>query len=342
MRDYAKLAGALPGLPLAGPSTGAGPAWTQPLPAFLQDQPRVAVVTVHRYGLDHCSKSDPLPTIPRLMSDAAQLGVAQSVATPATEAKARHLPLRIEELNAVACGGEPGVSNTFASALWALQTLFESIRVGVAGVNIHTRTAGVNSLFSAQIVNGRWTAVVKPEYYGLMMFAHAVPPGARLLPTTGTTGDARVHLWAIRLPHGGTRVVFINEDPRRADVITVRIPGRTGATALQRLRAPSLNATAGVTLGGRGFGATTSSGVLSSLQTVAVRATNGSAVVRVPASSAAMPGHRSIASQRTRCVRRAAAGQAPARICSRTQGAAKATPRQRKSPVRCPLSASDG
>ena len=150
--------------------------------------------------------------------------------------------------------GSPGVSNTFASALWALQTLFESIRVGVAGVNIHTRTEGVNSLFSAQIVNGCWTAVVKPEYYGLMMFAHAVPPGARLLPTTGTTGDARVHLWAIRLPHGGTRVVFINEDPRRADVITVRIPGRNGATSLQRLRAPSLNAAAGVTLGGRGFG----------------------------------------------------------------------------------------
>ena len=137
-------------------------------------------------------------------------------------------------------------------------------------------------------MNGRWTAVVKPEYYGLMMFAQAMSPGARLLPTTGTTGDAKVHVWAIRLPHGRTRVVLINEDPRRTDVITVRIPGRTGAAALEQLRAPSLNAVASVTLGGRGFGATTSTRVLPSLHTIPVRATNGSAVVRMPAASAAM------------------------------------------------------
>jgi hypothetical protein len=172
-----------------------------------------------RYGLDHCSRDDPLPTIPRLIASTAQSGVARSVGLPVSEALTRHVSLRIEELNAVACGGRPGVSNTFASALWALDTLLEAARVGVAGVNIHTRSEGVNSLFSTHLVNGRWLAVVKPEYYGLITFAQNMPAGSRLLRTSPAVKGTRIHSWAARLPDGRIRVMLIDEDPRRGTII---------------------------------------------------------------------------------------------------------------------------
>jgi hypothetical protein len=286
MRDYARVARALPGLPLTGPSTGDGRAWTRPLPRFLAAQPRLRVVVVHRYGLDHCSRDDPLPTIPRLMDSTAQSGVAQSVAIPVSEALARHVPLRIEELNAVACGGRPGVSNTFASALWALDTLLEAARVGVAGVNIHTRSEGVNSLFSTHLVNGRWLAVVKPEYYGLITFAQNMPAGSRLLRTTPAVKGTRIHIWAARLPDGRIRVMLIDEDPRRGTIIPLRIPAARGAAQMERLLAPSLSATSGATLGGQGLGSVTATGVLRQPRLVSIKPTLGQYVVTVPAASA--------------------------------------------------------
>ena len=43
------------------------------------------------------------------------------------------------ELNSVTCGGLRGVSDSFATALWAPDALFEMLRAGVDGVNIHVR-----------------------------------------------------------------------------------------------------------------------------------------------------------------------------------------------------------
>lgn len=159
-------------------------------------------------------------------------------------ARSHHLPMRIEELNAVACGGWKGVSNTFGSALWAVETLLESVRSGVAGVNIHTRTRGLNSLFAPRLTNGRWEASVNPEYYGLMLFAQAVPPGSRLLHTTGGRTKARIHLWAARLPDRRIRIILINEDTRKAAVKVVA-PAARGVGSLERLSAPSTHATTG-------------------------------------------------------------------------------------------------
>src|SRR5205807_8152509 len=57
------------------------------------------------------------------------------------------LPLRVDEINSVACGGAAGVSNTFASALWALDTMFALVRTGVDGVNVHTFQGATYRLF---------------------------------------------------------------------------------------------------------------------------------------------------------------------------------------------------
>ena len=58
---------------------------------------------------------------------------------------------------------------------------------------------------------GAWQAFVHPEYYGLLMFAQAFPPGARLLQTTAPTGPVKV--WATQGGDGTVRVTLINKDP---------------------------------------------------------------------------------------------------------------------------------
>ena len=285
-RDYSRIASALEHVRLAGPSTGSLD-WSRPLPEFMAAEPRLAVVTLHRYGLDRCEASDPAPTIARLLSPPAERSVADSVVAAVQVAHAHRLPLRIEELNAVSCGGQPGVSDTFASALWALDTLFEAARVGVDGVNIHTRSQGVNSLFATRLVRGRWLAAVHPEYYGLMLFAQTAPPGARLLRVAGTAGP-QMHVWATRA-NGRTRVIVINQDLSHARTVTLRLPPHSGSATSETLRAPYPQATADVTLGGRSFASPSATGLLTGTRDEArISPARGLYAVTLPAGTAVL------------------------------------------------------
>ncbi len=181
--DFARFAPALPRSVLAGPSLGA-PGWTRDLGRFLAAEPRVGLVTLHRYPLQLCytPRSSPrYPTLAHLLSPAASIGLADSYAPYVGVAHARGGSLRVDELNSVSCGAVPAVSKTFASALWALNTMFEMVRVGVHGVNFHTFPGAGYELFRISRPSGRWQAQVAPEYYGLEMFARAAPPGSRLL-----------------------------------------------------------------------------------------------------------------------------------------------------------------
>jgi hypothetical protein len=81
--------------------------------------------------------------------------------------------------------------------------------------------------------------------------------------------------------------VLIN-DGTAARNVAVRVPGR-GTATLARLQAPGILATGGVTLGGRSFGASTSTGLIGGQPaTSSVSPTGGLYVVTLPAASAAL------------------------------------------------------
>ena len=86
---------------------------------------------------------------------------------------------RLDETNDISCGGQAGINNTFASALWSLNELFQLARAGVDGVNVHTSQRTIGKLFTFNQVDGTWEAQVAPTYYGLLAFAQAAPPGSR-------------------------------------------------------------------------------------------------------------------------------------------------------------------
>jgi hypothetical protein len=291
--DFRRFAAALPGFVLAGPSLGAL-GWTRELGRFLADGPRVGLVTLHRYPLQLCftPRSSPrYPTLGHLLTSAASTGLADSFVPYVAAARAHGLSLRLDELNTVSCGAAPAVSKTFASALWALNTLFEMVRVGIHGVNFHTFPGAGYELFRISRPNGQWQAQVAPEYYGLMMFARAAPAGSRLL-TVSNGRNATLHAWATRSSDGAIRVLAVNTGTVGRP-LQVGVAGRETDPAhpaqLERLIAPNLRSGSGVTLSGQSFGSRTFTGLLDGgPQVSTLSPVDGRYDVWLPAGSAAM------------------------------------------------------
>jgi hypothetical protein len=288
--DFAAVAASLPALALAGPATG-GPAWSGKLPEFLTAIPRTALVTLHKYPLQLCftaAKSPRHPSIAHLLAPAASTGLANGLAPYARVAHARGKPLRIDEFNSVSCGADRAVSQTFASALWAVDTLFELARAGIDGVNVHTFPGAGYELFSVKHTSPGWRATVSPEYYGLLLFAQAAPPGSRLVRAAALR-NGRIKLWATRARDGQIRVTLINKGPSAVTGLGVKIPGAAGDATLTRLQGPSLAASSGVTLGGQRFATGTSTGELAGAPvTATIKPSHGEYVVQLPAASAAL------------------------------------------------------
>ena len=289
--QFTRFAGGFPsGVPLAGPATGSA-SWMNGLPAFLAAAPHKAIVTVHRYPLARCftTPGNPAyPTLAHLLSPAASIGLARSVALAASAAHAHGALFRVDELNSISCRGKRGLSDTFASALWGLDTLFAMASVNVDGVNVHTLPASDYHPFAVTGSGSARTWSVDPLYYGMLMFSLAAPPGSHLLTISGSAAR-QVRVWATRAPDGRTRVVLINEYSRRTKYVRVAISGAHSPAALTWLRAPSILARHGITLGGQSFGASTSTGrLVGRSQRLDVAAVKGGYVMKLPPASAAM------------------------------------------------------
>ena len=287
--DFSRIARALPNLPLAGPTAG-GPGWFPDVGRFLAAHHDVGMTTLHRYPLQLCyvRKNEPnYPTIANLLSSRSSRGLADSLAAAVRASHARHIPVRIDEMNTIGCGVDRAVGESFASALWGLDAVFNMARVGVDGVNIASFPSATWELFKFSQADGRWRGVVEPEYYGLEMFAQAAPPGSQLL-TVSPTRVAHLGAYATRAPDRTIRIVVINEG---ADVraVNIRVRGAVGNGTLELLTAPTIHAGGGITLGGQSFGASTATGLLAGApRTDAVAPSRGGYDIRLPAASAAL------------------------------------------------------
>jgi hypothetical protein len=287
LKEFSRWRAALPTTPLAGPAFSSV-SWMGGLDQFLKSEPAVHVATFHRYPLRGCDNdpTSPLFASPaNLMLDQASSGLAQQVAPYVAVAHSDGSQFRLDELNSASCRGRFGLSDAQASALWALDTLFNLAAVGVDGVNIHTLPGAAYEPFTFTHRGSTWSAFVHPIYYGLMMFAQAFPPGAQLLPVTAPAGNVKV--WATLGSDGHTRVVLINKQDAGPLQVSVQLAGaQTDATALA-LQAPSLSSVSGVTLGGQTFGQSTTTGTLpGALQTTTVSSQGGSYSVELPPASA--------------------------------------------------------
>jgi hypothetical protein len=249
-RSYARaLAEIAPSVPLAGPELAnpARDAWW--LTRLISGSHRgLGIISAHRYPFSACVKPGSLnfPTTARLLTDAASYGIARSVRGAVRAAHRADLPFRLTELNSVTCGGLRGVSNTFATALWAPDTLFNLLREGVDGVNVHMRANTVNAPFALG-PRGFWA---RPLMYGLLMFARTLGPHPAFV-RSHLRGRRSLHVsaWAVRSAGRVLHVLVIDKGTRPVR-LELRLPARGPAT-VERLLAPSLGASTGVALAGQ-------------------------------------------------------------------------------------------
>ncbi len=281
-REFARTARVMPRLPLAGPASGQ-PRWSAAAPRMIETEPRLRLITLHRYATRGCFTSPASPqyhTIKNLLSPFAIRGLAATL-SPYTRFR---IPLRLDELGSVNCGGVHGVSDTFASALWSLDELLELASIGVQGVNFHTFPGARYQPFAFRRTSGAWTASVKPAYYGMFMFAQAARPGSRLLVGSGHAAPG-LDVWSMRARDRGISTVLVNYGTR-SQTVSLHLPSAGGPARIERLTGPDLAATSGVELGGRVF---TDDGRLSGRpQTSQITGEDGIYGVNMPADSAAL------------------------------------------------------
>jgi hypothetical protein len=246
---------------------------------------RLKLVTVHAYPLLHCSPSTHL-SVSDFFTTASIQGLGAYIHTMVQAADAHHKPLRVDEINGITCGGYPGVSNSFAEALWALNMLPTLWQAGVAGVNFQDINNNLNQVITATNTSAGWQVSVDPEYYGLVAFADAVPAGSHLL-SLAEPGYPGFYQFAVKDPNGTRRVVLTNVSAA-ARTVGVSVAGGRGPGLISLLSAASLTSQRGVTLAGQSLSAST--GLLSgTAHYTLVRANRrGVYAVRVPAHSAAI------------------------------------------------------
>jgi hypothetical protein len=145
-------------------------------------------------------------TIPNLLGAGPHNGAQSLSQQLQTMAQAVKVPWRMAESNSCYNGGQTGVSDVFASALWGVDYLFTLASGSAAGVNFH---GGGNGTYTP-IAGIDTTIAARPLYYA-MLFLHAAARG-RLAPLDLNAGGINFRAHAALDSDGTLLVAAINLD----------------------------------------------------------------------------------------------------------------------------------
>jgi hypothetical protein len=252
-RDFrayaAALAGIAPSVPVLGPaitSTLTNFNWLRG--AVTSDRPQLGVLSGHRYPLGACAApgTTGFPTVQKLLSQTLTSGLASSVQSAVTLAHRAGLRFRLDEVNSVTCGGTRGVSDTFATALWAPGALLSLLGTHLDAVNVHIRPTKVNG----PLALGASGFIPRPLLYGLILFARTMSPaGALVNLKLSSPLPAHLEAWGVRVPGDTMHVLLINKGTS-GQTVRLRL-GSGRSVTVERLLASSARARSGVTLAGQ-------------------------------------------------------------------------------------------
>jgi len=214
---------------------------------------RINMLTIHNYT--------GATTIGQLLSPEVYARQLNNIARQLATAKALQVPIRLDETNSAVGGGIAGVSDVYASGLWAMDYNLELAQAGFSGVNFH----GGFGVCGAPLFNGRFQRYTPicaaneqdaqakiykamPEYYGLYM-ATQMGPGV-FLPVT-VSSDHNITAYAVHGDDGHTRIALIDKEETSGASIPVSIHvGGVGNAAIMRLTGRSLDSAEGVAIQG--------------------------------------------------------------------------------------------
>ncbi len=246
-----------PGIPLAGPDTSGSSAYEKwGLSEAIYQRP--ALLSGHHYPLG-CTEQ-PAPSIERLLSPQIRELGEQSLRRYMFIARESEVPFRLDETNTVSCGGVPGISDTFASALWAVSYLTEAMSAGVSGINLEGNPSNCEGYTPVCAPSAEDLAtgelVAQPEWYALLR-ARALIGERPVRTIVAPAQRPNVVASAFLAADGTLQLVLVDDDPPGARSVAMHLhvgSGFHGATILS-LTAPSPEALSGVELGGQAVAA---------------------------------------------------------------------------------------
>jgi hypothetical protein len=199
------------------------------------DAQDVVMLTSHYYAMGPAGA--PGVTIDKLLSPDPKLD--RNLQTAITAAHSANLPYRMSEGNSCWNGGQPGVSDTLASALWVADMMLDFASFGCAGVNLHGGGNGFYTPIAGSLAEGFKR---RPEFFGMELIKPFT--GATLVRSTLDCASDRIRAYAAR-KSGSTLVLIINKTDKEA---AIRVPFHR-ANRQWLLTGPAIDATQGVTLG---------------------------------------------------------------------------------------------
>ena len=276
---------AVPGIRLTGPDAETNhSSWLAGFAAADAAHPDVALVTDHTYPTSACGGQ--VATIPQLLGTASVQYENANAQAALSAARQLHVPAAMTETNSTVCAGTTGVSDTFASALWALDYNLLLAQDGLSSAEFMdgTNAAGCDPYTPLCPTTGDLTP--RPLYYG-MLATELVGSGDFVALDNADSADVRAY--AVR--EGGALTVVLDDvqDPASHAATTVDLALGLNSvhcgsvTTLATSSPDGLAATSGITLGGEQVGA---HGAFPAPQHTAVAVKHGSASVTVQAGSA--------------------------------------------------------
>lgn len=277
---------AVPGVGITGPDAETNhSSWLGAFAALEAGHPDVAEVSDHTYPASACGNST--ATIPELLGPGSVQYETANAQAALSAAAQLGVPAAMTETNSAVCAGTPGVSDAFASALWALDYSLLIAQQGIVNADFMggTNAAGCDPYTPLCPTTGDLT--VRPIYYGMLATELA---GTGRFAALDNPDAADVRAYAVRHGHRLTVVLDNVQDPATngATTVTLNLGGdfRSGRlTALTTSSSAGLSATTDITLGGQQVGP---HGAFPPPQSTPVSVHNQTATVTVPAGSAAI------------------------------------------------------
>ena len=237
-----------PGLSFAAPDTAGSVEWVEQMAEGAHGD--VQLLTTHYYrggqqqaSLDQLMSPDPVlaEKLERLQKVSATSGI----------------PWRICETNSFFGGGHPGLSDTFAAALWTLDYMLLLAQSGCSGVNIETgfNQLGFLSSYSPILNDDANLCTAGASYYGMLAFAVATGANSTLFKIRSSAVPNEVSFYGLGAESEPRTVVVINRTQGQFLRVSLSDLSFHNASSI-RLTAPSCQSKTGVILGGASVDAT--------------------------------------------------------------------------------------
>jgi hypothetical protein len=196
------------GAPVIGPELARAARWRRQLPRVIA-QLHERTVGVHLYPLSACSAPGSV-TVQHLLS-APSAEAPLSLAWVVADANAAHLPAILSEANSASCGGQEGVSDSPASAVWAVRFVLEALKIGFREVRFHFS----NGAYDPFLVRGG-RVYDRPLESALAALNRWLPVGSSIRTLRGVHGLLAT---AVDGSPGTPQLILDNESAKRRSVV---------------------------------------------------------------------------------------------------------------------------